>query len=134
MPRSKRFKLGLASCWGCGTDHAGDIVGEEKGEEGGMESTYDFSKHPEHAVRVLATAAAAVSKHHPTPGDVLVPWTHVASESSTSELCTLEPTPGAGRATLFLRTTLAAEALANRLNRDFFKYSDLKVKVSPKLI
>lgn len=101
-----------------------------------IEETYDFNQHAEHAVWALATAAAASSKHHPRPEDVLVPWTHAASESSSSssDVCTLEPTPGAGRATLFLRTTLAAVTLANRLNRDFFKYSRLKVKVSPRAI
>lgn len=136
MPHAKHFKLGLTSCWGCGTNHAagdGDFLGEEKvAETKKTHESYDFNQHPEHAMWRLATAAAAASKHHPTPGDVLVPWSHhAASESGgTSEVCTLEPAPGAGRATLFLRTTLTAGTLANRLNRDFFKYSKMDVNVS----
>lgn len=130
MPLAKHFKLGLTSCWGSRANHSGDNMEEEKKEA--KTQPYDFSQHAEHTVWGLAAAAAAATKHHPTPEDVLVPWSHAAAASRAAEVCTFAPAPGAGRATLFLRTTLTAGTLASRLNRDFFRDLKLSVKkVSP---
>lgn len=120
MPLAKRFKLGLSSCFGGGISPPTD-----KGEENETASKpYDFTQHREHATWSLAVAAAAATKNRPTPEDALVPWSHTisaASDDGASEVCTFAPLCGAGRATLFLRSTLTASALATKLNKDFFE-------------
>ena len=131
MPLAKRFKLG--SCFGGGAvpDTPAEPKKEEKEEEEEVAKPYDFSKHTEHTVWRLAVAAAEGTKHCPTYEDALIPWSHpTAEEGSTSEVCTLAPVGGPGLATLFLRTTLSASGLAQKINVDFFE-DKLTVKVSP---
>eukprot|EP00752_Nemacystus_decipiens_P003276 g3032.t1 len=129
MPLAKRFKLGLSSCWGHTATPTSAVNTEEEKKEKKEVKPYDFSRHPEHAVWRRAEAAAARTRHHPSPEDYLVPWSHAAAaKGATSNVCTLAPVPGAGLATLFLRTTLSPTALANRLHAEFFDDSSLSVK------
>lgn len=131
MILAKRFKLGLGSCWGNTAAPSTPAEAVEEVQEEEEVKPYDFSKHPEHNVWRFAVAASAASKHQPAPEGALVPWSHAAAaEGATSDVCTLAPAPGAGLATLFLRTTLSPTALAKRLHTDFFEDSKLSVKVS----
>ncbi|CAM9185977.1 unnamed protein product [Scytosiphon promiscuus] len=133
MPLAKRFKLGLASCWGGGATSYGDSKDgkkepERKQEEEPKPKPYDFTQHPEHADWSRAVAASAAIKHLPSPEDAMIPWSHVGSVPDGAEVCTLNPVSGAGRATLFLRTTFTATVLAKRLKKDFAEFSNLTIK------
>lgn len=135
MPLAKRFKLSLGSCWGGGATPYGDSKDGEKQSEGKEEEEpkpkpYDFTQHPEHADWSRAVAAAAAIKHLPSPEDDMIPWSHVGSVPGGAGVCTLNPVSGAGRATLFLRTTFTASVLAERLKKDFAEFSNLTIKVS----
>lgn len=74
-----------------------------------------------------AVEAAQLRQHIPSPADALIPWSH---GTESAEVCTVSPEPAADKATLFLRTSLGAPDLAQRLNRDFFSELGFEIKVS----
>lgn len=100
---------------------------EQEEEAGGGTTTEGVSPpNPDLVLWERAVQAAQLRAHYPSPGDALIPWSH---GTESADVCTLEPVPCPGRATLFLRTSLAAPDLARRLNDDFFEALGLTVKV-----
>lgn len=96
--------------------------------EPAVPTTTSVERSPELILWDRAVEAARQRKHHPDPtqADVLIPWSHGTERTEVQALASTFPS---GRATLFLRTSLAPLELALRINKDFFKVLQLTVKV-----
>lgn len=129
MPLTKMFKLGCGSR--LFTPPAPPPNRKDKPEPS-VETAIIVERSPELILWDRAVEAALQREHYPDPTQdpIPIPWSHGTERTEVHSLASTIPS---GRATLFLRTSLAPLELALRLNKDFFKVLQLAVKVGNNL-